>query len=163
MESKDIAAAFNDPLAQDLLSGPIGHLGYNGLDGHPRGVPIGFIWNGTAIVVCTSPRSPKASALEVNRQVSFTVDRLDPAPQMLSVRGTVTTELVHGVPDEYLQASAKTMDEATLAQFEAEVRRVHKEMVRVAITPHWARVYDFSTGRIPEFLTQLDRQANAGV
>ncbi|HEY2214891.1 MAG TPA: hypothetical protein VGH31_07540, partial [Acidimicrobiales bacterium] len=69
MESVDIAGAFNDPLGQDLLNCPIGHLGYNGLDGHPRGIPIGFIWNGTAIVVCTSPRSPKAKALEANREV----------------------------------------------------------------------------------------------
>jgi hypothetical protein len=134
-------------------------LGYNGLDGHPRGIPIGFIWNGTAIVVCTSPRSPKAKALEANREVSFTVDRLDPAPQVLSIRGTVTTELVHGIPEEYLLASAKTMDEASLTQFEAGVRRMYKEMVRISITPHWAKVYDFGSGRVPEFLTQLNEEA----
>jgi len=159
MEPTEIAAAFNDPLAQELLNCPIGHLAYSGLDDHPRVIPIGFFWNGKEIVVCTAPTSPKASALETNRNVAFSVDRLDPAPQMLSVRGTVTTELVHGVADEYLKASAKTMDEASLAQFEAEVRKVHREMVRVSIAPHWARVYDFGTGRIPQFLAQLVEDA----
>ena len=118
MDPNDIAEAFNDPIAQELLNGPIGQLAYIGLDGNPRVIPIGFFWNGKQIVVCTSPISPKAKALAVNVEVAFNLDRLEPAPQMLSVRGSVTTELVQGVAEEYLKASAKTMDEGTLAQLD---------------------------------------------
>ena len=39
--------------------------------------------------------------------------------------------------------------------FEAQVRSMYKQMSRIAVTPHWARFYDFGTGRVPGFLREL--------
>jgi hypothetical protein len=40
-------------------------------------------------------------------------------------------------------------------QFEKQVRSVYRQMARISIEPSWARYYDFSTGRMPEFLRKL--------
>src|SRR6266540_3293799 len=48
------------PDAEKLLHTPDpARLAYNGRDGFPRVIPIGFWWNGTDIVVCTAPTAPK--------------------------------------------------------------------------------------------------------
>jgi nitroimidazol reductase NimA-like FMN-containing flavoprotein (pyridoxamine 5'-phosphate oxidase superfamily) len=56
------------PDALDLLNHqPLAHLGYNGTDGFPRVIPIGFWWNGENIIVSTAPTSPKVAALTARR------------------------------------------------------------------------------------------------
>jgi hypothetical protein len=131
-------------------------LAYIGTDGFPRVIPIGFYWNGVEIVVCTAPTAPKVRALAANPKVALTIDT-DAAPQRaLFVRGTATAELVDGVPPEYFAAARKgSTDEAQAREFEAQVRLVHKQMVRFKITPEWAKVFDFGTGRLPAFLQEL--------
>ena len=43
------------PGAEELLHTPDpARLAYNGPDGFPHVIPIGFLWNGTDIVVCTA-------------------------------------------------------------------------------------------------------------
>ena len=59
---------------------------------------------------------------------------------------------------EYLDASA--VPYAKRQAFEAEVRRVYKQMARIVITPHWARFYDFGAGRLPPFLEALVNEAS---
>jgi hypothetical protein len=159
MESDRIATELKDPTAQELLNCAVGHLAYNGTDGVPRVIPIGFYWNGKGIVVCTATTSPKVHALEAHPEVAFTVDVLGPPAKVLSVRGVTSTEIVPGIPPEYIKASAKGMDESRLADFEAQVRSVYPEMARITIVPTWARVFDFGAGRVPEFLATLVDEA----
>ena len=61
-------------------------------------VPIGFYWNGEAIVVCTATTSPKVHTLEADPEVAYTVDVLGPPAKVLSVRGVTSTEIVPGIP-----------------------------------------------------------------
>jgi hypothetical protein len=95
-------------------------LAYNGPDGFPRVIPIGFLWTGEQIIVCTAPSSPKARALAARPEVALTIDTdQGTASRSLSVRGVAAIEIVDGVPDEYLAASAKNMDAEQARQFEA--------------------------------------------
>ena len=48
-----------------------------------------------------------------------------------------------GVPDEYLEASFRTMPEDQRAGFEEQVRALYDSMVRIVITPAWVRLNDF--------------------
>ena len=38
------------------------------------------------------------------------------------------------------------MDAEQLKAFEAQVRSVYKQMARLAITPEWAKLFDFGAG-----------------
>ena len=66
----------------------------------------------------------------------------------------VLFDIVEGVPDEFVAASAKALDDDYVAEFERAVRSTYKEMARISIEPVWARFYDFGAGRIPSFLTE---------
>lgn len=145
------------PDALDLLNHqPLVHLGYNGTDGFPRVIPVGFWWDGKHIIVSTAPTSPKVKALTDRPQVALTIDSDEgPATRTLFVRGVASIEIVDGVPDEYLASSTKTMDEEQARQFETQVRAFYQQMARITIEPNWARLYDFAKGRIPEFLKRL--------
>jgi hypothetical protein len=157
-----LAGELNQPGAQKLLTtATLVRLAYNGPDGLPRVIPIGFHWNGSEVVVCTSPVSPKAGALAARPQVALTIDTNEGTPgRSLLVRGTAAIEIVDGVPDEYLAASFKGMDGEQARQFEPQVRKMYKQMARISITPQWARYYDFGTGRIPGFLKKLAAAAS---
>lgn len=71
------------------------------------------------------------------------------AAQSLLVRGTALLDTVDGIADEDLQAAAKTMEGADLAGFEQSVRATYEQMVRISVTPAWARFFDFEAGRLP--------------
>jgi nitroimidazol reductase NimA-like FMN-containing flavoprotein (pyridoxamine 5'-phosphate oxidase superfamily) len=158
MNTQELTQELHQPGAQELLrSGPLARLAYNGHDGFPRVIPIGFYWNGERIVVCTAPTSPKFRALSSRPNVALTIDTGDtPATaKSLLVRGLATMETVDGVPDEYIAAAAKTMDPSTVVEFERGVRSFYKQMVRISIEPLWARFFDFGAGRLPTFLGNL--------
>lgn len=141
------------PDALELLRHqPLAHLG---TDGFPRVIPIGFYWTGEHVIMCTAPISPKVAALVARPQVALTIDTGMATARALLIRGVAATETVDGVPDEYLKAAAKGIDPAQLPGFEANVRSMYKQMSRIAVTPHWARFYDFGTGRVPGFLLKL--------
>jgi nitroimidazol reductase NimA-like FMN-containing flavoprotein (pyridoxamine 5'-phosphate oxidase superfamily) len=155
----DDLADLSDPLAQELLeSDQLARLAYAGLDGLPRVVPVGFLWTGGRIVVCTSTIAPKVRALRARPDVAVTIDRPSPA-QALFVRGTAHVDEVDGVAGEYLAMAQKSMTEAESEVFEREVRRVYPAMARIAIEPTWARAYDFGAGRVPGFLKTLQAAA----
>jgi hypothetical protein len=132
-------------------------LAYNGHDGFPRVIPIGFYWTGERIVVCTAPTSPKVRALSSRPKVALTIDTGAPPDeaQALLVRGLATMETVDGIPDEYMAAARTSFDQSQLPEFERNVRSVYKQMVRISIEPQWARFYDFGAGRLPAFLANL--------
>lgn len=160
MNTQELARELRHPDAQELLrSGSLARLAYSGHDGLPRVIPIGFHWNGERIVVCTAPTSPKVRALSSRPNVALTIDTgCAPATaKALLVRGLVAMDTVDGVPDEYIAASAKSLDASKLTQFERHVRSVYKQMVRISIEPQWARFYDFGAGRVPAFLANMGK------
>src|SRR5438105_9711630 len=128
------------PDAEKLLHTPDpARLAYNGPDGYPRVIPIGFLWNGADIVVCTAPTAPKVAALTERPNVALTIDTPGPPARALLVRGVASIEIVDGVASEYLAAAAKSTSGDELAAFEANVRALYKQMARISITPTWAR------------------------
>ena len=163
MDAQQIAEELEQPAAQDLLTdATLIRLAYNGSDGLPRVIPIGFLWNGDEIVVCSPPSSPKVRALSDRPDVALTIDAGD-TPQTaraLSIRGRATIEIVDGVPAEYITAAGKGMDEEGLAEFERNVRGLYEQMARIRIRPAWARYYDFGAGRVPKFLAELVDKAS---
>ena len=158
MNTQELAQELCHPGAQELLrSGSLARLAYNGHDGFPRVIPIGFYWNGERIIVCTAPTSPKVRALSSRPQVALTIDTGDKpeTAKALMVRGLAALDTVDGVADEYLAAAAKAMEASRLAEFERAVRSLYKQMVRISVEPQWARFYDFGAGRLPAFLANL--------
>ena len=55
MNPREVTEEPEHPGARTLLdSATLLRLAYNGSDGFPRAIPIGFHWNGSRIVVCTA-------------------------------------------------------------------------------------------------------------
>ena len=52
--------------AEEILrTATLARLAYDGIDGTPRVIPIGFLWTGRAVVVATHPTAPKFTALRI--------------------------------------------------------------------------------------------------
>lgn len=158
MDAHEITDELGQPGAQALLeSATLLRLAYNGSDGLPRVIPIGFHWNGSQIVVCTASIAPKVQALSSNPDVAVTIDIGDTPMQAkaLLVRGHASVDIVDGVPDEYIAASTKALPADQVAGFESQVRSTYEQMARISIAPAWARYFDFGAGRLPSFLSKL--------
>ena len=158
MNRQEIAHELGQPVAQELLaSAQLLRLAYNGLDGLPRVIPIGFHFNGERIVVCTATTSPKVRALSSRPEVAVTIDvgGTPSEARSLLVRGVATLETVDGVPEEYLAGSRKSLDAEQAEAFKHAVESMYDQMVRISIEPRWARFYDFGAGRLPAFLSKL--------
>jgi nitroimidazol reductase NimA-like FMN-containing flavoprotein (pyridoxamine 5'-phosphate oxidase superfamily) len=142
----DVAAAFAAPLAQDLLRDqPILQLAYTGRDGAPRAIPIGYLWNGERFLMWTIPTSIKVRSLRADSRVALTVDVAGPPPRALLVRGRAELVEIEGVPQQYLEASHRTMPPEAWDGFDEQVRVLYDSMVEIAITPTWAKFLDFET------------------
>jgi len=150
MRHEDVMEVLNDPLAQEMLRSPLlARMAYNGMDGTPRAIPIGYLWNGDGFVMCTASIAPKVRALQANPKAALTIDTDTMPPHILLVRGTTSVEVVDGVPTEYLQASWKVITgEEQRAAFETQVRSIYKQMARITLKPEWAKLIDFET-RLP--------------
>ena len=157
MDTKELADELGQPGARQLLDGSAAHLAYSGPDGFPRVIPVGFLWNGDRIIVCTATTSPKVAAMSSRPNVALSIDSgsSPEAAKSLLLRGIASMEIVDGVADEYITMSTKSMDAAGQAEFEREVRKVYKQMARISIEPQWARFFDYGTGRLPAFLKNL--------
>ena len=59
MQPNEVHEVLNRPLSQELLARDLTRLAYVATDGTPRTIPIGFTWNGSEIVMCTSKNAPK--------------------------------------------------------------------------------------------------------
>jgi hypothetical protein len=147
-----------DPGAQELLASPQPiRLAYAGSDGFPRVVPVGFLWKGERIYVCTATSAPKVAALRERPQVAGVIDEgisSSDARQLL-IRGTAEIEVVDGVAPEYIEAAAKGESGIDLEEFKQSVSEVFDQQARISITPEWARFYDFGAGKLPPFLRKL--------
>ena len=58
-----------------LRTATLARLAYDGIDGTPRVIPIGFLWTGEAVVVATHPTAPKFAALRARPRVALTLAR----------------------------------------------------------------------------------------
>jgi Pyridoxamine 5'-phosphate oxidase len=143
--------------AELLRSAQLARLAYNGGDGLPRVIPIGFHWDGEHIVICTATTAPKVRALAARPEVAVTIDAgsTPSEARALLLRGIATVEIVDGVPDEYLAGARKSLDAEQVEAFEGAVRSMYVQMARISIVPQWARFYDFGAGRVPSFLAKL--------
>lgn len=158
MQPSQIAEVLNRPLSQELLARDITRLAYVAADGTPRVVPTGFSWNGAEIVMCTSTNAPKLDALRRNPAVALTIDTEVHPPRLLLIRGTAELDLVDGIPDEYMEMNTSyEMTPEQRVEWEAGVRALYDSMVRVVVTPTWAKLIDFET-TLPSNVEELIRQ-----
>ncbi len=163
MQPNEIAEVLNRPLSQELLARDLTRLAYVAKDGTPRNVPIGFTWNGAEIVMCTSTNAPKLFALRANPMVALTIDTEVHPPKILLVRGRAELDVVDGIPPEYLQMNGSyEMTPEQRVDWEAEVRSLYDGMVRIVVTPTWAKLIDFET-TLPSPVEELVRQRAARI
>ena len=159
MGPDEITEVLDRPLSQELLARDMTRLAYIAKDGTPRNVPIIFAWNGSQIVMCTPKNAPKLHALSVNPMVALTIDTEVHPPKILLIRGRAELDHVDGIPDEYLQAtSTYEMTPEQRVEWETEIRSLyHEGMVRIVVTPTWAKLIDFET-TLPSPVEELIRR-----
>ena len=158
MEPNEITAILNRPLSRELLARDLLRMAYVAKDGTPRNIPVGFAWNGTEIVVCTAKNAPKLPSLRHNPEVALTIDTEVHPPKILFIRGRAELDVVDGIPEEYLQMNGSyEMTAEQRVEWEAEVRALYDGMVRIVITPTWAKLIDFET-TLPSAVEELIRQ-----
>jgi hypothetical protein len=158
MQPYEIAEVLNRPISRELLARDLTRLAYVAKDGTPRNVPIGFAWNGSEIVMCTATNAPKLPSLRANPAVALTIDTEVHPPKTLLIRGRAELDVVDGIPDEYLQMNTSyEMTPEQRVHWEAEVRSLYDGMVRIVVTPTWAKMIDFET-TMPTAVEELIRQ-----
>ena len=156
MQPNEITEVLNRPISQPLLARDVTRLAYVARDGTPRNVPIIFAWNGSQVVMCTPRNAPKLQALSANPMVALTIDTEVHPPKILLIRGRVELDVVDGIPDEYFEASGTyEMTPEQRVEWEAGVRSLYYDgMVRIIVTPTWAKLIDFET-TLPSAVEEL--------
>ncbi len=158
MQPNRIAAILNRPISRELLARDLLRMAYVAEDGTPRNIPIAFTWNGSHIVVCTAKNAPKLPSLRHNPEVALTIDTEVHPPKMLLIRGRAELDVVDGIPEEYLRMNGSyEMSPEQRVEWEAEVRSLYDGMVRIVITPTWAKLIDFEN-TLPTAVEELVRQ-----
>ncbi|MDR7274915.1 pyridoxamine 5'-phosphate oxidase family protein [Catenuloplanes atrovinosus] len=161
MERHEITEVLHRPISQELLARDLLRMAYVAKDGTPRTVPVGFTWNGAEIVVCTATNAPKLPALRHRPDVALTIDTEVHPPKILLIRGRAELDVVDGIPDEYLSMNGTySMTPEQRAEWEAGVRALYDGMVRIVITPTWAKLIDFET-TLPTAVEELVRRKAA--
>jgi len=158
MQPNEVTEVLNRPLSRELLSRDMVRFAYVAKDGTPRNIPIIFTWNGSEIVVCTPKNSPKLPGLRNNPAVALTIDTEEHPPKILLIRGQAELDVVDGIPDEYLKTtSTYEMTPEQRVSWEAEIRSLYNGMVRIVVTPTWAKLIDFET-TLPSAVAELIQQ-----
>ena len=159
MHQSAVDEILNRPLGQELLARDLCRLAFTAPDGTPRSIPIGFCWNGSEIVMCTSTNARKVPMLRRNPAVALTIDTEVHPPKVLLLRGRAELDVTDGIPDEYLRWNgAYTMTPEQRAEWEAGVRSLYADgMVRIVVKPTWAKLIDFET-TLPTAIEELMRR-----
>ncbi|NDU77670.1 pyridoxamine 5-phosphate oxidase [Actinomadura sp. DSM 109109] len=158
MEQHEIDEVLGRPYSRELLARDLTRLAYVAKDGTPRVVPIGFTWNGSEIVMCTAVNAPKLDSLRERPEVALTIDTESHPPKILLIRGRAELDAVDGIPEEYLQMNGGyEMTPEQRVEWEAEVRSLYDGMVRIVVTPTWAKLIDFET-TLPSAVEELVRR-----
>jgi hypothetical protein len=154
----EVAEVLKKPISQQMLDRDLARLAYVAKDGTPRVVPIGFTWNGSEVVMCTPTNAPKLASLRRNPAVALTIDTEVHPPRILLIRGEAVLDEVEGIPDEYLETSGTyEMTPEQRVEWEAEVRSLYDSMVRIVVTPTWAKLIDFDE-TLPTAVEELLRR-----
>lgn len=162
MDQERIREIMAGDVARKLLKRPIARLAYVARDGTPRNIPIGYMWNGSAIVMTTATNAAKVKALQVNPDVALTIDTDDFPPNVLLIRGKAELEWVDGIPEEYMQMNDPSyMTPEQREEWEAGVRGLYDAMYRIRVVPHWVKVLDFET-TLPSAVEELIARKGAG-
>ncbi len=162
MDQQRIEEVLAGEVARKLLQRTIARLAYVARDGTPRVVPIGYLWDGSALVMCTATNAAKIKALQVNPDVALTIDTDEFPPNVLLVRGRADLEWVDGIPDEYMQMNDPSYMTAEQREaWEVGVRSLYDAMYRIRVVPRWAKVLDFET-TLPSAVEQLIARKQAG-
>lgn len=155
MKQQEIDEILAKPYSQELLSGRIpARFAYVGLDGDPRVVPVGFVWDGSRLHVFAATKSAKIRALQKHPRVSITIDTETYPPKALLLRGTAELVLEDGVPDGYLQTVVGRVPEDQYGQWVEGVKAIYRQMYRISVTPDWVKLLDFET-TIPKAVEDL--------
>ncbi|MFB9238797.1 pyridoxamine 5'-phosphate oxidase family protein [Plantactinospora siamensis] len=155
MDQNAVEEVLNHPLSQELLARDLARLAFVALDGTPRAIPIGIVWNGSQIVMCTAKNARKLPALRRNPAVALTIDTESHPPKVLLIRGRAELDVVDGIPDEYLQWNGTyEMTPDQRAEWEKGVHALYDGMVRVVVKPTWAKLIDFET-TMPTAIAEL--------
>jgi hypothetical protein len=108
--------------------------------------------------MCTTKNAAKVPALRHHPAVALTIDTEVHPPTILLLRGRAELEVVEGIPEEYLQMNGSyAMTAEQRVEWEAEVRSLYDGMVRIVVTPTWAKLIDFET-TLPSAVEELVRQ-----
>lgn len=109
--------------------------------------------------MCTAKNAPKPPALRANPAVALTIDTEMHPPKILLIRGRAGLDAVDGIPDEYLKSTTTyQMTPEQRVEWEAGVRSLyHDGMVRIVVTPTWAKLIDFKT-TLPSAVEELMRR-----
>ena len=143
MDTARITEILTDSVTLDLVEKqPVMQIAYAAGDGSPRAVPLGYLLRDGRFLFFTIPTSDKVAALRRDPRIALTID-VYPPPCCLLVRGTADLREEAGVPDQYLEASFRTMPKEQHAGFEEQVRALYTSMVRIEVTPTWVRLNDF--------------------
>ena len=141
----------HDPVAEKLLGSTIpARLAYTWMDGTPRVVPVWFYWNGKQFVIGSPARAPKLKALAGDPHVTLTIDDSEWPYSVLMVRGTADVEMLDDVVPEYALSAGRYFGPEQGPAWVSTLRG--KRMARIAITPAWVGILDFTT-RFPSAMT----------
>jgi pyridoxamine 5'-phosphate oxidase-like protein len=158
MQPNEVTEILNRPLSRELLARDLTRLAYVAKDGTPRSIPIAFTFDGAQVVMCTAKNAPKLHALRANPMVALTIDTEVHPPKILLIRGRAELDVVDGIPAEYLSMNGSyQMTPEQRVEWEAGVRSLYDGMVRIVVTPTWAKLIDFET-TLPSAVEELVRQ-----
>ena len=158
MQPNEVTNILNRPLSQELLARDLARLADVTRDGTP--VMFRSDSSGTARrSSCVGRRTPRSCRpLRKNPMVALTIDTEVHPPRILFIRGQAELDVVDGILDEYLQASGTyKMTPEQRVEWEKEIRSLYDGMVRIVVTPTWAKLIDFET-TLPSPVDELVRQ-----
>jgi hypothetical protein len=114
--------------------------------------------------MCTTKNAPKLRSLRRNPAVALTIDTEVHPPKILLIRGHAELDVVDGIPEEYLQINGTyEMTAEQRVEWEAGIRSLYDGMVRILVTPTWAKLIDFETtlpSAIEELIRKRDERVN---
>ena len=138
-------AVLETELAQTLLTSTTpARLSYVARNRTPRVVPIWFHWNGSQLVVGTSPGSPTVAAIAANPALAVTIDTIVWPYQALLIRGRGDLEVVTGIVPEYALSAERYFGVENGRAWIEQISPRYPEMVRLTLTPNWAWLLDYA-------------------
>ncbi|MES9539309.1 pyridoxamine 5'-phosphate oxidase [Actinomadura sp. NPDC000600] len=149
-------------VAQHLLHSTIpARLAYTAVDGTPRIMSSWYTWTGGELVMATYVHCPpmgilrpaaRIRALRERPDVAVSIDTDGQPPEVLLLRGRVTTTEVDGMVPEQARAARRFLGEEGGAGYVAGAEHPETRMARIALRPTWVGVIDFRTRR-PALMT----------